>query len=103
MGSADRESRLLTEPRRGPNSPRRRKQPRLLMTDEKFLKEDLVNLRKELGLTQQEMADRLDMALRGYQGIEAGESEYRYIQRLAAERGALAIAADKMAPRLPSA
>ncbi len=73
------------------------------MSDEKFLKEDLVNLRKELGLTQQEMADRLDMALRGYQGIEAGESEYRYIHRLAAERVALAIAADKKAPRLAPA
>jgi transcriptional regulator with XRE-family HTH domain len=70
------------------------------MSDEKFLKEDLINLRKELGLTQQEMADQLDMALRGYQGIEAGESEYRHIHRLAAERVALAIAADKKAPRL---
>jgi hypothetical protein len=49
------------------------------------------------------MADRLDMALRGYQGIEAGESEYRYIHRLAAERVALAIAADKKAPRLAPA
>ena len=70
------------------------------MSDEKFLKEDLVALRKDLGLTQQEMADHLDMALRSYQGIEAGESEYRYIHRLAAERVALAIAADKKEPRL---
>ena len=70
------------------------------MSDEKFLKEDLVALRKDLGLTQQEMADHLDMALRSYQGIEAGESEYRRIHRLAAERVALAIAADKKEPRL---
>jgi transcriptional regulator with XRE-family HTH domain len=70
------------------------------MRDEKISKEDLVALRKALGLTQQEMADHLHMALRGYQGIEAGESEYRYIHRLAAERVALAIAADNKAPRL---
>lgn len=70
------------------------------MSDEKFFKEDLIALRKELGLTQQEMAGHLHMALRGYQAIEAGESEYRYIHRLAAERVALAIAADKKEPRL---
>jgi transcriptional regulator with XRE-family HTH domain len=70
------------------------------MTEEKFLKEDLIALRKELGLTQQEMAAQLDMALRSYQSIESGESEYRYIHRLAAERVALAIAADKKLPTL---
>jgi transcriptional regulator with XRE-family HTH domain len=67
---------------------------------ETFLKEDLIALRKDLGLTQQQMADELDMALRAYQSIEAGESEYRFIHRLAAERVALAIAADKKAPML---
>jgi transcriptional regulator with XRE-family HTH domain len=70
------------------------------MSDETFLKEDLVQLRKGLGLTQQEMADHLGMALRAYQAIEAGESEYRYIHRLAAERVALAIAADRKSPKL---
>jgi transcriptional regulator with XRE-family HTH domain len=70
------------------------------MNEEAFLKEDLIALRKELGLTQQEMAAQLDMALRSYQSIEAGESEYRYIHRLAVERVALAIAADKKAPTL---
>lgn len=70
------------------------------MSNEAFLKDDLIDLRKELGLTQQEMAAQLDMALRSYQSIEAGESEYRYIHRLAAERIALAIAADKKAPML---
>lgn len=67
---------------------------------EKYLKEDLIELRKELGLTQQEMANQLDMALRSYQAIEAGESEYRFIHRLAAERIALMIAVDKKDPML---
>ena len=70
------------------------------MTDEVFLKDDLIRLRKDMGLTQQQMADALDMALRSYQSIESGESEYRFIHRLAAERVALMIAADKKAPML---
>src|SRR5450631_425168 len=70
------------------------------MSEDKFLKEDLINLRDKLQITQQEMADHLDMALRSYQSIEAGESEYRYIHRLAAERVALQIAVDKKAPML---
>jgi transcriptional regulator with XRE-family HTH domain len=67
---------------------------------EAFLKEDLIQLRKDLGLTQQQMADELDMALRSYQSLEAGESEYRFIHRLAAERVALMRAADIKAPML---
>jgi DNA-binding XRE family transcriptional regulator len=70
------------------------------VSKEGFLKEDLVELRKELGLTQQEMATQLDMALRSYQAIEAGESEYRFIHRLAVERVALMIAVDKKDPML---
>jgi transcriptional regulator with XRE-family HTH domain len=70
------------------------------MSDEAFLKEDLIQLRKDMGLTQQQMADELDMALRSYQSIEAGESEYRFIHRLAAERIALMKAADAKAPML---
>jgi transcriptional regulator with XRE-family HTH domain len=73
------------------------------MTDEAFLNDDLVALRKELGLTQQGMADQFDMALRSYQSIEAGDSEYRFIHRLAAERVALAVAADKKDPTLAPA
>jgi transcriptional regulator with XRE-family HTH domain len=73
------------------------------MTNDVFLKGDLIALRKELGLTQQVMADRLDMAIRSYQSIESGESEYRYIHRLAAERVALAIAVDKNDPSLAPA
>jgi transcriptional regulator with XRE-family HTH domain len=68
------------------------------MTEEAFLNSDLVTLRKELGLTQQGMADKFDMALRSYQSLESGESEYRYIHRLAAERVALSVAADKKDP-----
>ena len=41
------------------------------MSDENFLREDLIVLRKRLGLTQTEMADRLDMSLGGYQAIES--------------------------------
>jgi transcriptional regulator with XRE-family HTH domain len=63
--------------------------------EEAYLKEDLIDLRKSLALTQQEMANRLGMALRSYQAIEAGESEYRFIHRLAAERVALALAVDR--------
>jgi transcriptional regulator with XRE-family HTH domain len=70
------------------------------MSDEAFLKEDLIQLRKDMGLTQHQMADELDMALRSYQSIEAGESEYRFVHRLAAERVALMRAADTKAPML---
>ena len=73
------------------------------MSDESYLKEDLIELRKDLHLTQQQMADKLDMAPRAYQSIEAGESEYRYIHRLAVERVALRIAADKQDPMLAPA
>jgi transcriptional regulator with XRE-family HTH domain len=70
------------------------------MSEDVFLKEDLILLRKELGITQQDMATRLGMALRSYQAIEAGESEYRLVHRLAAERVALMFATDKKAPTL---
>jgi transcriptional regulator with XRE-family HTH domain len=73
------------------------------MTDTTFFADDLISLRRDLGLTQQEMAARLDMALRSYQAIETGESAYRYIHRLAVERAALAIAADNKAPMLAPA
>ncbi|MGA3301802.1 MAG: helix-turn-helix domain-containing protein [Methylovirgula sp.] len=70
------------------------------MADDSYLKEDLIAIRKELGLTQQEMANKLNMALRSYQAIESGESEYRYIHRLAVERIALQIAVDRKSPLL---
>lgn len=70
------------------------------MADDEYLKEDLVDLRNSLHVTQQEMAERLGMALRSYQDIEAGKSKYRFIHRLAAERAALALAVDKGTPEL---
>ena len=73
------------------------------MSDEVSLKDDLINLRGNLGLTQQEMAGKLDMALRSYQAIEAGESEYRHIHRLAVERVALLVAASRKDPTLAPA
>lgn len=87
---------------RGPNSLRFRNAAFYggEMSDEGYLKEDLLNLRKDLNLTQQEMAERLGMALRSYQDIESGESKYRFIHRLAAERVALAVAVDRGAPEL---
>jgi DNA-binding XRE family transcriptional regulator len=73
------------------------------MVEQNFLKDDLVDLRNSLGLTQQEMAGHLDLALRSYQAIEAGESSYRLIHRLAAERVALMLAADTQRPMLAPA
>jgi transcriptional regulator with XRE-family HTH domain len=70
------------------------------MVEQKFLKDDLIDLRKSLGLTQQEMAGYLDLALRSYQAIEAGDSSYRLIHRLAAERVALMLAVDMQKPTL---
>jgi len=70
------------------------------MADDEYLKEDLIDLRNSLHQTQQEMAERLGMALRSYQDIEAGKSKYRFIHRLAAERAALALAVDKGTPEL---
>lgn len=61
---------------------------------EGYLKEDLINLRKSLDLTQAQMADELGMSLRAYQAIEAGESAYRRLHRLAAERVAMMRAVD---------
>lgn len=90
----------LTEPERVQTVPAPQKLRAPKMNDESYIKEDLIELRKELGLTQHQMADELGMALRAYQSIEAGESEYRRIHRLAAERVALQIAADKKAPTL---
>lgn len=37
------------------------------------MRENLKKARKEAGLTQQEMADRLGISLRYYQNIEAGD------------------------------
>jgi len=65
------------------------------MTDTNFPADELIALRKDSALTQQEMADQLDMGLRSYQAIESGESAYRQVHRLAIERVALKLAAEK--------
>lgn len=37
------------------------------------MRENLKKARREAGMTQQQMADKLDISLRYYQNIEAGE------------------------------
>ena len=41
------------------------------------MRENLKNARKAAGMTQQQMADRLDISLRQYQRIEEGDSNMR--------------------------
>ena len=60
--------------------------------------EELVALRKSLGLTQSEMAELMGMKTRAFQEIENGRSPVREIHRLAAERGALHLAAERGEP-----
>lgn len=67
---------------------------------EAYLKEDLIELRKSLDLTQTQMAQEMGLSLRAYQAIEAGESAYRMVHRLAAERIALMKAVDLKNPAL---
>src|SRR5260370_21092526 len=91
------------EPERVQTVPAPNNEHGLQMQGERPRKQELIDLRESLRLSQQQMADRLDMALRSYQGIEAGESEYRTIHKLAAERVALSIAADRQDPALAPA
>ena len=65
--------------------------------------QDLVTLRKALGLTQTEMAHQLGMAMRSYQDIEAGASKLRPVHALAVERAALALAVERGNPMLAPA
>jgi len=55
--------------------------------------EQLIAIRKQLSLTQQEMAWEIGMSLRAYQALEGRESSCRVIHLLAAERVALRKAA----------
>jgi DNA-binding XRE family transcriptional regulator len=64
---------------------------------------ELAELRKQLGFTQQAMANQLGLSLRAYHDIESGKAEYREIHRLAAERVALMIAVLKGNPMLAPA
>ncbi len=65
--------------------------------------EEMLALRKSLELTQLEMAVLMGMKMRAYQEMEAGRSPVREIHRLAAERGALHLAAARGAPMLAPA
>ena len=51
--------------------------------DDLFSKRGLEDQLLEAFRAQQGMADKFDMALRSYQSLESGESEYRYIHRVA--------------------
>lgn len=62
--------------------------------------ERLVAIRKQLDITQSEMAGELGMSLRAYQALEAGESAVRAIHLLAAERVTLTNAVLKQNPML---
>ena len=65
--------------------------------------QDLVALRKTLGLTQTGMAHGIGLSLRAYQDIEAGISKLRLLHWLAAERIALAVAHERGDPMLAPA
>lgn len=64
---------------------------------------ELVALRKSLGLTQTEMAGRIGLTLRGYQDVEGGVSKLRMLHIAAAERAALAVAVERGEPMLAPA
>lgn len=64
---------------------------------------DLAALRRELGINQSEMAERIGMRLRAYQDIEGGLSKLRPIHVAAAERAALALAVERRSPMLAPA
>ena len=65
--------------------------------------EGFTALRKQLGLTQTEMAGRIGLSMRAYQDIEAGTSKLRPIHVAAAERAALALAVARSDPMLAPA
>jgi transcriptional regulator with XRE-family HTH domain len=62
--------------------------------------EELVALRKRLGLTQTEMGERIGLKLRSLQEIESGKTPLRPSHALAAERVALALAVERGDPML---
>lgn len=65
--------------------------------------EELIQLRKSLGLSQADMAAHIGMTVRPYQDIEHGKSALRKIHALAAERAALDIAIERKNPMLAPA
>lgn len=65
--------------------------------------EELIALRKSLGLTQAELGERIGLALRSIQEIESGKTPVRPSHALAAERIALALAVERKDPMLAPA
>lgn len=61
---------------------------------------ELHNIRETLGLSQQEMATRMGVALRSYSDLERGIATVRQVHVLAAERAALALAVERRDPML---
>lgn len=64
---------------------------------------DLIDLRKSLGLTQAQMAERMGVAPRTYQDLEGERAAVRDIHMRAAERAALDIAIERGNPMLAPA
>ena len=62
--------------------------------------EALAAHRKELKLSQEEMAKELGMGSRGYQKLESGDSEIRKVHVLAIEAISLKIAVEQKRPML---
>lgn len=62
--------------------------------------QDVVALRKSLGLGQAAIAEHIGMSLRGYQALESGESPIRALHILAMERAAEKIAIATQDPAL---
>lgn len=64
---------------------------------------DLIALRKSLGLTQTQMAERIGLKLRSYQDLEGDRAAIRDIHMRAAERAALDVAVERGNPMLAPA
>ena len=64
---------------------------------------ELTALRRGLGLTQTEMAERMGLSMRAYQVAEAEEGEIKVRHVAAAERVALSVALERKNPMLAPA
>ena len=66
-------------------------------------REELRSLREKLGLSQAQMAERIGIRLRAYSDLENLNRAVRDVSGLAAERVALAVAAERGDPMLAPA
>lgn len=66
-----------------------------MSADDLMTPDQAIGLRKTLGLTQTELANRLGMGLRAWQEIEGGRSPVRLVHQLALERIALSIGLER--------